>query len=132
MGPSFCSAACMRNTLVCTLSGSAVVLALAACGSARHRADDSSSRTNTTSVVVESGVRSPGDPMGNIPQVGGPTSSGGPASPMEGDCPRGDPDPNAESAHDCVKSCRGQDEAVPVGSKCMSQYESCVNQCLTR
>jgi len=122
----------MRNTFVRRVFGSAAVLALAACSSSGQHAQEPSSRTSTTGVVVENGVRSPGDPMGNKPELSGTTvSSGAPASQMEGACPQGTPDPNAETAHDCIKSCQGLDEAVPAGSKCMSQYASCATKCLS-
>jgi len=106
------------------------VLALAACGGSGQPAKEPQSETRTTGVVVETGPASPGDPGGISSGSGGPTvTSGAPASPMEGECPRAKPPLTDYGRTECVKSCRGLDETVPVGSKCASQYESCTAQC---
>lgn len=119
----------MRNTVVITVLGSIAALALAACGASRQQpADAPRSETTTTSVVVESGPATPGVPAG-APQGGVTSTSRSPASPMEGSCPQAMIHTNAFDRADCVRHCRGLDENVPVGSKCVSQYEACTAQC---
>ena len=129
MGPSRVLIGTKSVTSIAVAAGA--LFALVACSSSGQHAQGPSARTHTTGVVVENGARSPGDPTGNTPELSGTTvSSGAPASQMEGACSQGSPGPNAQTAHDCIKSCRGLDEAVPTGSKCMSQYESCATKCI--
>jgi hypothetical protein len=113
----------MRITLLAT------VLALAACSSQRSPAKEPTSMTQTTGVAVESGPASPGDPSGLTPESGVKATSGSGASPMEGGCPRGEPSPTAQDHASCVKSCRGMDSTVPLGSRCLSEAASCISRC---
>jgi hypothetical protein len=105
------------------------MLVVVACGGMRRPADEPRSQTDTTGVVVETGPASPGDPMGNIPESSPKVTSGSVASPMEGECPRGEPHSDATDLASCVTSCQGQDQAVPLGSTCISQWQSCALQC---
>lgn len=125
-GPSFC----FRDRMTNAASVTALVLAIAACGAASSRAKEPVSQTETTGVVVESGPAAPGDPTGMTTEGSGVTAtSGAVASPMEGACPRGRPSRAATDLASCVKSCRGMDDQVPLGSRCTSQYASCMAEC---
>jgi hypothetical protein len=108
------------------------MLGVVACSGMRQPGAEPKSQTTTTGVVVESGPASPGDPMGNIPESSPKATSGSVASPMEGECPRGQLHADATDLASCIKGCRGQDQAVPLGSTCMSQWDSCALQCRVR
>jgi hypothetical protein len=85
---------------------------------------------NTNGVVTTSGPAQPGDPGGIEPEsFGTRPESGGPASPLEGHCDRGDPSLTAKDPEACQKSCRGQNDQVPLGSKCSSAVEQCLARC---
>lgn len=119
----------MRSTLVGRAGGGFAALVVVACGGMRRPADEPRSQTDTTGVVVETGPASPGDPMGVAPESSPAATSGSVASPMEGECPRGEPHSDATDLASCIEGCRGQDQAVPLGSTCISQWQSCALQC---
>lgn len=99
----------------------------------RQPANEPVSRTTTTGVATETGPGASGVTSGNSPAEGGiRVSSGAPASTMEGACPQAAPIPNAIDRTSCMKSCQGLDEAVPPGSSCISQRQSCTTQCASK
>jgi len=51
---------------------------------------------------------------------------------MEGSCPSGGSLATATDRADCVKHCRGMDEAVPLGSRCVSARVACEAECDAR
>jgi hypothetical protein len=104
-------------------------LALVACTAGTRPAEEPTS----TGVSTTSGPASPGDPMGVTPEVGGPgVTSAAPASPMEGNCPQGGSMADARDRADCQRRCRGMDEAVPLGSHCLSARVACEADCEAR
>jgi hypothetical protein len=115
--------------------GVAALLASAACSNNTNRqpANEPLSRANLTGVATETGPGASGVTSGNSPAEGGiRVSSGAPASMMEGACPQAAPLPSAKDRGACMKSCQGLDEAVPQGSKCISQRQSCETQCASK
>jgi hypothetical protein len=130
-----CLMSCMRTQHLSAALGVAALLASAACSNNVNRqpANEPLSRATTTGVAAESGPGASGVTSGNAPAEGGiRVSSGAPASMMEGACPQAAPLPSARDRAACMKSCRGLDEAVPPGSKCISQRQSCETQCASK
>ena len=124
----------MRITLLSTLSLSFLLTIVACAGNAPDVAHPSStvapgSQSPTTGTTGTGGPMSPGDPGSASPSGGNPPTSGAPASPMEGKCKSGDLPPAAKDLQQCLEGCRGQDETVPVGSRCISARASCNAQC---
>lgn len=114
-------------------TGVALALALGACAERGPRtapAASPSSQTTTTGAIVDVGPSSPGAPSGIQPN-GGTTwsTSPSPASPMEGGCADGQPRGAATDRVSCLESCRGYDDTVPLGSRCLSQYADCSLKC---
>jgi hypothetical protein len=110
-----------------------ITLALAACNADKRPATEPSTTTTTTGVTTTSGPASPGDPTGITPERGGVgVTSAAPASPMEGNCPSGGSPSDARDRADCERHCRGMDEAVPLGSHCLSQRVACEAECEAR
>ncbi len=125
----------MRINRLCAVLGVTAVLASAACTNNANRqpANEPLSRADTTGVATETGPGASGVTSGNSPAEGGlRVSSGAPASMMEGACPQAAPLPTAKDRAACMKSCQGLDEAVPQGSKCISQRQSCTTQCASK
>ena len=115
--------------------GVGALLASAACSNNTNRqpANEPLSRATTTGVATETGPGASGITSGNSPAEGGiRASSGAPASMMEGACPQAAPLPTAKDRTACMKSCQGLDEAVPQGSSCISQRQSCTTQCASK
>jgi hypothetical protein len=108
------------------------LLVIAGCGGSQKPAKAPTSMTETTGVSMEGGPAAPGDPSGAVPEGSPKVTSGSVASPMEGGCERGEPRADASDLESCIDSCRGQNETVPLGSACLSQWESCVKQCRAR
>ena len=125
----------MRIHHLSAAAGVAALLASVACSNNTNRqpANEPLSRTTTTGVAAEVGPGASGDPSGASAAKGGiRVSSGAPASMMEGACPQAAPNPNATDRTSCMKSCQGLDEAVPQGSSCISQRQSCTTQCASK
>jgi hypothetical protein len=124
----------MQTTLIHATTASVVMLALAACGGNQRPAEPPTQTTTTTGgttgVSGMGGPFSPGDPMGISPS-GTTTTSGAPASPMEGGCPDSPMPAGASDLRSCWDGCQGLDETVPVGSSCMSSRASCMAKCNT-
>jgi len=125
--------------MLCKIVGSrsvasvvALALALAACGGGSHQpasAPTAPSQTTTTGATVDIGP-SAGAPPGIAPSGGTVTAtSPSPASPMEGACPEGEPRGGMTDRVSCLESCRGLDDTVPLGSRCLSQYADCSLKC---
>lgn len=110
-------------------SALALALALAACGGGSYRRANAPSQTTTTGATVDISPTA-GAPTG-IESNGATvkTTSPSPASPMEGACPEGEPRGGMTDRVSCLESCRGQDDAVPLGSRCLSQYADCSLKC---
>jgi hypothetical protein len=109
-----------------------LALALAACGGTYRRANapGQPSETTTTGAAVDVGPGSPDAPSGVQPNSGSTwTTSPAPASPMLGGCPEGEPRGAANDRVSCLESCRGFDDTVPLGSRCISQYADCNLKC---
>jgi hypothetical protein len=51
---------------------------------------------------------------------------------MDGDCPSGGSDAAATDRAGCLRRCRGMDEAVPLGSHCISRRVACEAECQAR
>jgi len=86
--------------------------------------------TSTTAPAGTGGIGHGADPMGTFPTQGGMTvTSGAPASPMEGRCPEGSPRADATDREKCLDSCKGMDDTVPLGSRCISAKASCTSLC---
>jgi hypothetical protein len=113
------------------VSAAVATLVLVACGASRRPADEPST-TTTTGVSVESGPATPGDPAGLTPSGGPSVNSAAPATPMEGNCPSGGAPVHARDRADCTRHCRGLDEAVPIGSRCVSSRVACEQDCEAR
>jgi hypothetical protein len=125
----------MRIHHLSALLGGVAVLASAACTNNTNRqpVNEPISRATTTGVSTETGPGNSGVTSGNVPAEGGMrVGSGAPASPIEGACPQAAPLPSATDRTSCMKSCQGLDEAVPPGSRCISQRESCTTQCASK
>ena len=115
--------------------GGIVMLAATGCSNSTNRqpANEPLSRATTTGVATEVGPGASGVTSGNSAAEGGiRVSSGAPASMMEGACPQAAPLPSATDRTSCMKSCRGMDENVPAGSKCISERQSCATQCASK
>jgi len=109
-------------------------LALTACSESTKPASTpaGSTTSNTSGVVTTTGPAQPGDPGGADPTVRGTKpESGGPASPLEGSCERGDPSRAAKDLGSCQKSCKGLNDQVPLGSSCASAVDQCLAKCGT-
>lgn len=89
----------------------ALALAFIACGANKKPAEEPFATTTTTG-------------------VGAPSAA--PAEPMEGDCPSGGSLASTTGLVDCIRHCRGRDEAVPLGSQCASQRAACEAECRSR
>ena len=86
--------------------------------------------TSTTAPAGTGGIGHGADPSGSFPSHGGATvTSGAPASPIEGKCPEGSPRSDATDREKCLDSCKGQDDTVPLGSRCISAKASCTSLC---
>lgn len=104
---------------------------LVACRSGTQSPADPSttSTTSTTAPAGTGGIGQGADPMGMFPVQGSSVTSGAPASPMEGGCREGSPRADARDLDACLDSCRGKDDTVPLGSRCISAKASCTSQC---
>jgi hypothetical protein len=110
----------------------ALALALVSCRAEPYRRANSPllpSQTTVTGATVDVGP-SPGAPSGIEPNAGSTgTTSASPASPMEGACADGEPRGGTTDRISCLESCRGYDDMVPLGSRCISQYADCSLKC---
>ena len=107
----------------------ALALALGACGGGTYHRANAPSQTTTTGATVDVGP-SAGAPPGIASAPGTvTTTSSSPASPMEGACPEGEPRGGMTDRVSCLESCRGLDDTVPLGSRCLSQYADCSLKC---
>jgi hypothetical protein len=106
-----------------------VALTLAGCGRKAPPARDATVRT-TSGIVTTSGPAQPGDPGGaEADVIETRPETEGPASPMVGSCKHGDPSPAARDLRACLKSCRGLDDQVPLGSRCVPAMDQCRAKC---
>ena len=111
------------------VSVAALALALAACGGGSYRPANAPSETTSTGATVDTSPTA-GAPAGIEPNGATVTAtSPSPASPMEGACPTGEPRGGMTDRVSCLASCRGLDDAVPLGSRCLSQYADCSLKC---
>lgn len=107
---------------------SLVVSLTAACGASTP----STEPPHATAPAGTGGIAQPGDPTGTFPSQGGTAISGAPASPMEGGCKGGTINAQAKDLDACLDGCKGQDDTVPPGSRCISAKASCTSQCRTK
>jgi hypothetical protein len=110
----------------------ALALALAACGGSSRQANApmETGQTTTTGAVVDVGNETPYAPSGiGSNGAAAKADSLAPASPMEGACPEGPPRGAARDRTSCIESCRGYDDTVPLGSRCITQYADCTLKC---
>ena len=123
----------MRNTLL-TVSTLASIVTLAACGGNEPAKDPSSESTSPTSGITSTpSAAGPGDSAAAMPaSEGAKPAAGAPASPMEGKCKSGAPAASVKDFDSCLSSCKGLDDQVPPGSRCISAKTSCVAQCNTK
>lgn len=88
--------------------------------------------SSTSAPAGVGGVGQGGDPSGAAPAQGSTVTSGAPASPMEGGCREGAPKSDAPDLAKCLDSCKGMDDTVPLGSRCISAKASCTSLCNTK
>jgi predicted small lipoprotein YifL len=120
----------MRNAFS-TVSILASLVALAACGgNAEPPADPSA--VATPSSASPSTPTAPAAPAEATATDGTKPSSGAPASPAEGKCKSGEAPASAKDYDACLSGCRGLDDRVPEGSKCIPAKTSCIAQCSTK
>ncbi|MBS2015538.1 MAG: hypothetical protein JST00_21810 [Deltaproteobacteria bacterium] len=87
---------------------------------------------STTAPAGTGGIGQGADPTGTFPVQGPTVTSGAPASPIEGKCREGAPSAAATDLEKCMDSCKGMDDTVPLGSRCISAKASCTSQCNTK
>lgn len=103
-------------------------LALAACGENGAVPVKDPSSQDPTKVDPSSVGGTTTEP--SAPGSGLKPTSEAPGSPADGGhCKSGRPDVTADSLDKCLASCRGQDDTVPPGSRCISPAASCASQC---
>ncbi|MDB4940524.1 MAG: hypothetical protein JWP97_58 [Labilithrix sp.] len=106
---------------------------LAACGDggAGQPAKDPT-KQETPTKVDPSSVGSP-TPEPSGPADGVVPATAGPATPADGgNCKSGNPRGDAKTIDTCLDSCKGLDDTVPPGSRCISAKTSCAMQCRTK
>ena len=133
IGPTLCYRSGMRNALTAvTLFGS--LAALSACGGNTEPPADPSAvaAPSSGSPNGPSTPTTPGSPVTATAADGTTPSSGAPASPAEGKCKSGDAPASAKDYDACLGGCRGLDDRVPEGSKCIPAKTSCIAQCSTK
>jgi hypothetical protein len=126
-GPSLCYRTRMRNALF-TVS---ILATLAACGGNTEPATDPSQVSPSSAATSTPSVPS-GPAETAVTTDGTKPASGAPASPTEGKCKSGEPLAGAKDYDSCLTSCKGLDDQVPPGSRCISAKNSCVSQCNTK
>ena len=130
-GPTLCYRTVMRNAFS-SFSILASLAALMGCGGNGEPPADPSG-VAAPSNGTPNGPSTPAAPGSPATATDGTTpSSGAPASPAEGKCKSGDAPASAKDYDACLSGCRGLDDRVPEGSKCIPAKTSCIAQCSTK
>lgn len=115
----------MHAKIVLAVSAVVVSALALACGASQPA-------PSTTAPAGTGGIGQGADPTGTFPVQGSTVTSGAPASPIEGNCRAGTPNVAATDLDKCLDSCKGMDDTVPPGSRCISAKASCTSQCNTK
>ena len=130
VGPTLCYRTVMRNELgtVTIFASLAALATLTACGGNAEPPADPSAVATPSSAAPST----PAAPPEATPSEATKPSSGAPASPAEGKCKSGEAPAAAKDYDACLSGCRGLDDRVPEGSRCIPAKTSCIAQCGTK
>jgi hypothetical protein len=117
----------MRNALF-TLT---IVAMLTACGGGAEPANDPSHVPSPTTPLAPNGpAEAPLSTDATQPPSGAAVAPT--PAPTEGKCKSAEMPAAAKDYDSCLNGCKGLDDKVPPGSKCISAKTSCVSQCSTK